>query len=190
MERSQVLTLCGSLRAGSFHAELIAEVERHCSGLDFTGEGLAGRLPLFNPDIEQDEAALPEPAADFRRLASRAHGIVIASPEYARGPSGVTKNAVDWLVGCGGLSERPTLLLSASPGPAGGLMGQQALLTTLGFLGSVLVATVSVPRAAARFDQASGRFDTEVQSQVKAATAEFRRAVTYARHRTQVTAPG
>ncbi|PSL00116.1 NAD(P)H-dependent FMN reductase [Murinocardiopsis flavida] len=175
--------MCGSLRSGSYNAALIDAAARGAPDLDFSPTGLAGRLPLFDPDIEQDEAAIPAPAAEFRRHAVAAEAVVISGPEYARGPSGAAKNALDWLVGCGGLTDRPTLLMSASPGPAGGLNAQQPIMTTLAFLGAVLVSTVSVPRVAARYDTATGLFESDVRLRVDAAVAELRSAIAYARGR-------
>ncbi len=67
--------------------------------------------------------SLPSAVREFRLLAEACDGAVIASPEYVHAPSGVTKNALDWLAGSTGLYGKPVLLLSASPGQTGGLRG-------------------------------------------------------------------
>jgi NAD(P)H-dependent FMN reductase len=55
--------------------------------------GDLGSLPLFNPDLE----CAPHPAvAQFR--SATADALLMASPEYAHGISGVMKDALDWLV--------------------------------------------------------------------------------------------
>ncbi|MHB1186938.1 NADPH-dependent FMN reductase [Thiobacillus sp.] len=56
-----------------------------------------GMLPLFNPDIEATD---PPAVANFRAHLLTVDGILIASPEYAHGITGVMKNALNWMVGC------------------------------------------------------------------------------------------
>ncbi len=73
-------------------------------------QGLGG-LPLFNPDLEGFEA--PE-VMDFRAQLRIADGVLIASPEYAHGITGVLKNALDWVVGSGEFVQKPVALLNAS----------------------------------------------------------------------------
>lgn len=125
-----VLGICGSLRRGSFNAALLDLAQSVGTRTTVVGGDLAGRLPLFNPDVENDEDSWPEAVREFRELAERAEGVIIATPEYAHGPAGVTKNAIDWLVGSGGLVGRPTLLVSASPGQAGGMRAHAPLMPT------------------------------------------------------------
>jgi NAD(P)H-dependent FMN reductase len=74
-------------------------------------EGM-GTLPLFNPDIE-----VPNPAAveSLRAQINASDAVLIASPEYAHGVSGVMKNALDWMVGNESLVGKPVGLLNASP---------------------------------------------------------------------------
>ncbi|WP_330092771.1 NADPH-dependent FMN reductase [Nocardiopsis codii] len=134
-----VLGLCGSLRQGSLNAALLRLVQRVGTGITVVGGDVAGRLPLFNPDVENDEGSWPASVRELRDLAARAEGVVVATPEYAHGPAGVTKNAIDWLVGSAGLAGKPTLLVSASPGQAGGMRAHAPLMPTLTLLGAVLV---------------------------------------------------
>ena len=75
---------------------------------------------------------------------------VIASPEYVHAPSGVTKNALDWLAGSTGLYGKPVLLMSASPGQTGGLRGLAGLIAPLLALDALLVDPISVSKAPVR----------------------------------------
>lgn len=84
-----------------------------------------GSLPLFNPDIEATD---PAPVADLRNRIMAADALVIASPEYAHGVTGVLKNALDWMVGNESLINRPVALLNAS---ARAVHAQAALRETL-----------------------------------------------------------
>ena len=57
---------------------------------------------------------MPEPVADFKNHILSADAVVIASPEYAHGLTGVIKNALDWLVGTEAFVNKPVALLNAS----------------------------------------------------------------------------
>jgi chromate reductase len=108
-----VLGLCGSLRAASInHAVLRAaaavapptvRVELYPS--------LAG-LPLFNPDLDATALAA---VAQLRERIVTADAVLIASPEYAHGVSGVIKNALDWLVGDDTWVNKPVAVLNTAP---------------------------------------------------------------------------
>lgn len=112
MSAIRIIAVSGSLRARSINTALLRTIaSRAPDGVTVTLVSL-GALPLFNPDLEAD---LPEPAKAFREAIVAADGVIVASPEYAHGISGVLKNALDWLVGCEGFAGKPVLLLNAAP---------------------------------------------------------------------------
>jgi NAD(P)H-dependent FMN reductase len=171
MTRTPVLAFCGSLRAGSLNRGLLRLAQRVAPELQFVGEQLVGQLPLFNPDLDRDP---PASVLEFRQLARAARAVVAASPEYVLGPSGVTKNAFDWLSGYGALDDKPVLLMSASAGHTGGLRGLVGLFSTVQALGGVLVDPVSVSLAASRLDADGNVFDPTVYQRVEFALDEVR----------------
>ncbi|QVQ53137.1 NAD(P)H-dependent oxidoreductase [Spiractinospora alimapuensis] len=171
-----VLGICGSLRRNSYSSGLLRAADRARPDITVLGAELAGRLPLFNPDLD-DEALLPDAAREFRACADRCDGIIIATPEYAHGPSGATKNAMDWLVGSSGLAGKPTLLMSSSPGQAGGMRGHLALIPTLTLMGSVLVDSVTISGAPARTDGRGDFTDPDVAQRVELALREMSAAL-------------
>ena len=67
-------------------------------------EGIAD-LPFFNPDLDGDD--VPAPVGAMRALIGSVDGLLISSPEYARGVAGVLKNALDWLVGSHEFPDKP-----------------------------------------------------------------------------------
>lgn len=71
-----------------------------------------GELPLFNPDLETSP---PAAVVSFRETIAAADALLIASPEYAHGISGVLKNALDWLVSFEGVVGKPVALVNTSP---------------------------------------------------------------------------
>ncbi len=174
-ERTAVLAICGSLRASSLNRALLTAVEAMVPELRFVGNELVRELPLFNPDIE--EFSLP--VQQFREAAASARGVIIASPEYVYAASGVTKNALDWLVGSAGLMSKPTLVMSASPGHTGGLRGVASLIPTLDILGAVLLDPVTVSRASARIEPGGAITDETLRQRLQIAIDDFRRALYY-----------
>ncbi|WP_026118452.1 NADPH-dependent FMN reductase [Nocardiopsis salina] len=174
----KVLGICGSLRQKSYNSGLLRLAGRSSPGICVVGDELVGRLPLFNPDLDDGED-LPAAAAEFRSCADESEGVIIVSPEYAHGPSGVTKNAMDWLIGSGGLAGKPTLLMSASPGQAGGMRGHLALIPTLTLMGSILVDSVTVSGAPARADAQGDFYDPTVLERVRLSMEELTTALSY-----------
>lgn len=108
----KILAISGSLRRCSLNtAFLQAALHIAPSATDIRiYEGL-GNLPLFNPDLEGFE---PASVLNFRAQLRAAQGILIASPEYAHGITGVLKNALDWIVGSGEFVGKPVCLINTS----------------------------------------------------------------------------
>ncbi|SEQ06197.1 NAD(P)H-dependent FMN reductase [Solimonas aquatica] len=108
-----ILGLCGSLRAASFNTALLHAASRLMPAQTrlqiYTG---LGDLPLFNPDLEP---TAPGSVIRFRDAVAQADALLIASPEYAHGITGVMKNALDWLVSDERFAFKPVAVLNASP---------------------------------------------------------------------------
>ncbi len=109
----RVLALSGSLRAASINTALLRAAARLAPpGVVVEVYVGLGELPLFNLDLEP---AVPAPVAALRAAVSGADALLIASPEYAHGISGVMKNALDWLVSLEAFLGKPVALLNAQP---------------------------------------------------------------------------
>jgi len=146
----RILAISGSLRAASLNSALLRAVADLASADIrvelFTG---LGNLPLFNPDLEI--ADLP-PVADFHARLLEADGVIIASPEYAHGVTGVMKNALDWMVGSEAFVNKPVALLNASPRAT---IAQVALKETLTVMSAKIVeaASITLPIIGSNLDQ-------------------------------------
>jgi NAD(P)H-dependent FMN reductase len=101
-------------------------------------EGI-GTLPFFNSDLDGDR--LPKEVAAFRAVIGAADGLLISSPEYARGIAGVMKNALDWLVGSLEFPNKPVALINTSARATHALV---ALTITLETMSARLVRDASV----------------------------------------------
>jgi chromate reductase len=111
----RILAISGSLRAASHNAAVLVAAKR-LAPAGVTIELFEGieMLPYFNSDLETPEH-LPAAVSAFRQTVGAANGILISSPEYARGVSGVMKNALDWLVGSFEFPGKPVALINTSP---------------------------------------------------------------------------
>lgn len=112
-EAVRVLAICGSLRKGSANRALLdAAMRLSPVGVAVTIYPDLAMIPPFNPDLDTDTP--PAAVAAFRRALNNCDAILISSPEYAHGVSGVMKNALDWIVASGELIDKPTALINAS----------------------------------------------------------------------------
>ncbi|MEO8153384.1 MAG: NADPH-dependent FMN reductase [Rhizobacter sp.] len=134
-----VLTLSGSLRRASLNTAMLT-MAAHCAppGLRVSRPRGLGDLPLFNPDLEVHE---PPAVARLRDDIAKADALLIASPEYAHGVSGVMKNALDWMVASAVFVDKPVVLWNASPRASHALA---ALRETLAVMSSRLIAAANL----------------------------------------------
>ena len=126
----KIVAISGSLRkASSNTAALRAAARLAPAGVHVAMfDGIAG-LPFFNPDL--DGAVVPTTVAAFRDVIGGANGILISSPEYARGVAGVIKNALDWLVASLEFPDKPVALLNTSPRATHALAALRLTLETM-----------------------------------------------------------
>ena len=109
----KILALCGSLRRVSMNAALLRATARLApAGMQVRIFDGLGELPLFNPDLE---ARLPAAVGRLHGAILDCEALLIASPEYAHGVTGVLKNALDWLVSFEGFVGKPVVIFNASP---------------------------------------------------------------------------
>jgi chromate reductase len=147
-----VLGISGSLRAASLNSALLRTAARIApAGMHVRILRGLGELPLFNPDLE---AQAPLAVSVLRREIAAADALIIASPEYARGVSGIIKNALDWLVSDEAFVGKPVALLNASPRAH---HAQAALRETLRTMSAQLIeeACVAIPLLGAGLDEAA-----------------------------------
>lgn len=111
--------LCGSLRARSTNRFLMNEAARRFAPQQFDEADL--RLPLFDEDL-QDRDGLPTAVEKLVAQISAADAVIVATPEYNKGLSGVLKNALDWISRAPGKPwlDKPVALMSATAGRSGG----------------------------------------------------------------------
>jgi len=110
-----LLTVAGSLRAGSSNAALLAAVAQLApSDLIVSAYSALDSLPAFNPDLEEAASATPSAVMHWRAALATADMVLVSSPEYAHGIPGALKNALDWVVGSGELVGKPVGVINLS----------------------------------------------------------------------------
>lgn len=121
-----VLTLSGSLRREATNRKLLNEAVRLFGDATHVEGDLD--LPLYDGDVE----ALDGIPAAVQVLADQivaADVVLISTPEYNKGPSGVLKNALDWVSRTEGrpFADKPVAVMSAAAGQTGGARAQAIL---------------------------------------------------------------
>ncbi|MEM9762746.1 MAG: NADPH-dependent FMN reductase [Pseudomonadota bacterium] len=126
---ARLLGISGSLRRESFNTKLVHEAFRQYGECEASVADL--NLPLFNEDVEA--AGMPATVVALKEQVEAADALVISTPEYNKNPPGVLKNALDWLSRFKPMPTvgKPTVVLSATAGMAGGQRSQSALYLML-----------------------------------------------------------
>jgi len=171
----RLLAISGSLRTASSNTTLLTAAASLLPP-DVTMafyQGLGG-LPHFNPDL--DAEPLPEPVRDLREQVGAASGLLISSPEYARGVPGSLKNALDWLVSGSEFPDKPLALFNASQRS---VHAQESLRLTLRNMSGRLVeaACITVPLLGTRLDAQGIATHEAFGPQIRAALAAFAAAI-------------
>ncbi|MGA0333089.1 MAG: NADPH-dependent FMN reductase [Kiritimatiellia bacterium] len=144
-----ILAFSGSARIHSLNGLLLAkaaEMAREMGALVEIIDLRALNLPIYDGDYEEANG-LPDGARTLKAAMREADGFLIASPEYNSFPTPLLLNAIDWASRAESRDEAPLTafkgkgagLISASPGPMGGLRSLSALRSKLMNIGVTVV---------------------------------------------------
>jgi chromate reductase len=165
----------GSLRTGSYNLALLraaAEVVPAGTTLEILD---VSQVPVFNVDLERH---VPSAVSNFQDAIRVADGVVIATPEYNAGLSGVTKNLIDWASRPSGdavLARKPVAVMGATRGSWGTVRAQAQVRQTLSYIGAfdMKKPEIIVPRAAAKFDESGRLTDEDMRRRLEEFMAAF-----------------
>lgn len=138
-----ILGIPGSLRQGSYSGAVLRGLQAVAADRARIEVLTLEHVPLYNADLDGDRP--PESVVALKRAIHDCDGLVLSSPEYNYGVSGVLKNALDWASRPGYqsvLKDKPVLILTSSPGMVGGARAHAQLRQTLG---ATLSRVVAVP---------------------------------------------
>jgi len=119
MSKKTILTLVGSLRAGSTNLQLAEAIALNApEQVDVVIHESLGNIPFYNEDIDV-EGQVPAEAAALRAAAANADTLLLVTPEHNGTMPASLKNAIDWLsrpYGAGALSGKPTAVVGTAFG--------------------------------------------------------------------------
>jgi chromate reductase len=155
-EPVNVISICGSLRKGSYNAALARMAPKLApAGMSIAPAPPIGTFPLYDFDL-QSSAGIPEAVNDLAAAIRKADGVLICTPEYNWSIPGVLKNAIDWLSRLKDqpFAAKPVALQSAAGGLLGGSRAQYHLRQSLTSIDALLFGRpeVIVTFAAQKFD--------------------------------------
>jgi FMN reductase len=164
----QVVGICGSLRRESFTRKALqvalegaeeAGAQTHLIDLS--------QYQLIFCDGKDDESTYPGDVMKLREEVRMAQGIILATPDYHGGYSGVLKNALDLM----GRKEFEGKMLGLL-GVSGGRMGASGAMSSLREVCRALHAwvipeQVAIPEAWEAFDQLGNLKDKNLEKRVK-----------------------
>jgi chromate reductase, NAD(P)H dehydrogenase (quinone) len=174
-----ILAFSGSTRANSVNQKLldIACAAATAAGARVVSLRLADYpMPFYDAELEQS-GGLPRATRKFQQLLAQSDALLIASPEYNGGYTAVMKNTLDWssrpdASGRPGIqlfSNKPVAILSASPGPLGGVRGQTGLRMVLEKLGALAIPqSFALGLSHDAFDSENQLKDKNFEAQVRA----------------------
>jgi chromate reductase len=158
-----VITICGSLRKGSFNrmlANLLPGLAP--AGMTITPSPSI-EMPLYNSDMQAE--GFPPAATALAEAIRAADGVIIVSPEYNWTIPGGLKNAIDWVSRTKDqpFANKPVCLQSCSMGILGGARMQYHMRQSMVFLNAFVFNTpeVLVAQAQNKFDDKTGELKDE-----------------------------
>ena len=159
-EPIKLVAFCGSLRKASFNRmALNAFIERLPAGT--SAQIIEIDWPLYNADIQAQ--GFPDKVQAAQKAMIEADGLVMVTPEYNYGPSGVLKNAIDWLsrMTPQPFAAKPIAMFGASGGVLGTARAQYQLRQIMVFLDGRPVNKPEVMIGAAQTRFADGKLTDE-----------------------------
>ena len=164
----KIVGISGSLRSGSYTTLAVRLALKGAEELECQAKLIDLRdYQLLFCDGKDDESQFPKDVFRLREEVKQAHGIILGTPEYHGGYSGVLKNALDLM----GFEEFEGKMLGLF-GVSGGAMGAFGAMNGLREVGRALHAWVvpeqaSIPQAWQEFDDAGNLKNPKLDERVR-----------------------
>ena len=167
----RLLGISGSLRSQSTNTAILRTLSSRLGNKAEMDLFALNDIPLYNSDLEAQ--ALPVSVAALKEAITQADGLIICSPEYNYGTSGVLKNALDWASRPGfnsPLKNKPVLIMTSSPGVLGGVRAQSQLRETLSATLSRVICSpqIVIPGVNQKIQNGSFSDETTIQFMIVA----------------------
>jgi NAD(P)H-dependent FMN reductase len=148
---TKIAAMTGSVRTGSLNVALartaLQAAAGHGAEIDEINLG-AYPLPIYDGTVEELHGPPITAVALVERL-STADGLIIASPEFNGGPTGLLKNTIDWVTRVDMVAFQSPLigLMAATPGGKGGLHSLAITESIFTWMKCTTHESFSLPRA-------------------------------------------
>jgi chromate reductase len=167
---TRILAISGSLRERSYNRALLRAAEELAPAGVKIEEVDLSPIPFYDGDLEA--VGDPEPVAELRAAVAEADALLIATPEYNRGTSGVLKNAIDWLSRpalASVLRWKPVAVMGTSTGRGGTRRAQQQVRDALLYPGAIVLEEpeVALPVAWEHFDEDGRLVDEKTRDSIR-----------------------
>src|SRR5215510_1838429 len=166
--RCHIVGISGSIRPGSYTTMAVALALKGAEELQCETKLINLRdYQLTFCDGKEDESKFPKDVFRLREDVRQAEGIILGTPEYHGGYSGVLKNALDLM----GFEEFEGKMLGLV-GVSGGAMGAFGAMNSLREVGRALHAWVvpeqaSIPQIWQEFDDAGNLKNPKLEERVR-----------------------
>jgi chromate reductase, NAD(P)H dehydrogenase (quinone) len=173
-----IVSICGSLRKGSFNRIVMNALPGLApQGMQIREAPPYDGFPLYNADI-QNSAGFPAPVNTLAEAIRAADGVIFVTAEYNFGIPGPLKNAIDWISRLPNqpFAGKPIALQSASPGPVGGARVQYDLRRSMVFLDALTLnkPEIFIGNCAQKIDAQAGQIsDAQTRDFVQKQLAAF-----------------
>ncbi len=178
-QSDKIIGLCGSLQKNSLNKKLLHEAVRLYGNCDFKETELS--LPLYNND--EENLGFPKNVLNLTKDIKNSEGVIITSPEYNKGISGVLKNALDWISRVPGsfLKNKPVVVMSAAAGRSGGETSQYMVRSCLTPFGPRLISypIICVANASKEFNENGILTSDRYIRSIKEAMANLKKEIYY-----------
>jgi chromate reductase, NAD(P)H dehydrogenase (quinone) len=162
---SNVITICGSLRKGSYNRMVMNLLPGWApANVKISEAPPFSEFPLYNADV-QNSSGFPAPVQTLADAIRVADGVIFVSPEYNYSIPGGLKNAIDWVSRLPNqpFANKPVMMISASAGMLGGGRMQYDLRRCMIFLDALTMnkPEVFIGGAIQKFDEKTGQLKDE-----------------------------
>ena len=173
---TNVVSICGSLRKGSYNRMVMAALPSLVpSGMSIKEAPPYAEVPLYNADI-QNSSGFPAAATALADAIRAADGVIFCTPEYNFSLPGGLKNAIDWASRpppSTPLRGKPCGIMGASGGMSGTMRMQYHLRQIFVFTQTQVMLTPEIfVRNAAQVFDASGKLTDDATRKLLAQHAE------------------
>ena len=160
-----VITICGSLRKGSYNRMVMNLLPSWApANLKISEAPPFSEFPLYNADV-QNSSGFPAPVQTLADAIRGADGVIFVSPEYNYSIPGGLKNAIDWVSRLPNqpFANKSVMMISAAAGILGGGRMQYDLRRCMIFLDALTMnkPEVFIGGAMQKFDEKSGQLKDE-----------------------------